>query len=248
MLAQFQARYPTGSLISELLQIHQEKFVVRVVAQVEGVTRATGLAAAETLEAAEDRARSRALMVLGIEPRPLSLLESPPFQAITSEVQSLTVPSPSTLTAQNDSTVTTTELFNDITYSSFSPASLEKESISVPGVSFGLKDKRLPLTSTPSVQAPDDFSLSNSSDQESIPGLNQTVYETAMEAKELIDLSDAIDRTSAELQRLGWNNQQGRDYLEKTYNKRSRKQLSDKEMLEFLEYLESQPTPNQLFG
>jgi hypothetical protein len=78
MLAQFQDRYPTGSLISELLQIYQGKFVVRVSATVEGVTRATGMAAAETLELAEDRARSRALAVLGIQPRPSTQEEDAP--------------------------------------------------------------------------------------------------------------------------------------------------------------------------
>lgn len=67
MLAQFQARYPQSSLISDLLTIYQGKFVVRVSAQVEGVTRATGMAAAETLELAEDRARERALAVLAVD-------------------------------------------------------------------------------------------------------------------------------------------------------------------------------------
>ena len=64
ILTRLLALYPTGSLISELLQIHEGKFVVRASVQVDGVTRATGLAAVETLELAEDRARSRALMVL----------------------------------------------------------------------------------------------------------------------------------------------------------------------------------------
>lgn len=54
MFAQFQASYPTGGLISELLTIYQGKFVVRVLVQVEGITRATGIAAAETPELAED--------------------------------------------------------------------------------------------------------------------------------------------------------------------------------------------------
>lgn len=67
MLAQFQARYPQSSLISDLLTIYQGKFVVRVSAQVEGVTRATGMAAAETLELAEDKARERAIAVLAVD-------------------------------------------------------------------------------------------------------------------------------------------------------------------------------------
>ncbi|MFN6466370.1 MAG: hypothetical protein RMZ41_031765 [Nostoc sp. DedVER02] len=66
MLAQFQSLYPNGSLISELVQIFQGKYIVRASVQIEGVTRATGMAAAETIEAAEDQARTRALIVLGI--------------------------------------------------------------------------------------------------------------------------------------------------------------------------------------
>lgn len=70
MLAQFQSLYPKGSLISELVQIFQGKYIVRASVQIEGVTRATGMAAAETVEVAEDQARTRALIVLGITNAP----------------------------------------------------------------------------------------------------------------------------------------------------------------------------------
>ncbi|MEH2323771.1 MAG: hypothetical protein V7K32_09385 [Nostoc sp.] len=70
MLAQFQSLYPQGSLISELVQIFQGKYIVRASVQIEGVTRATGMAAAETVEVAEDQARTRALIVLGITNAP----------------------------------------------------------------------------------------------------------------------------------------------------------------------------------
>ncbi|WP_414512835.1 hypothetical protein [Nostoc sp. PCC 9305] len=70
MLAQFQSLYPQGNLISELVQIFQGKYIVRASVQIEGVTRATGMAAAETVEAAEDQARTRALIVLGITNAP----------------------------------------------------------------------------------------------------------------------------------------------------------------------------------
>lgn len=70
MLAQFQSLYPNGSLTSELVQIFQGKYIVRASVQIEGVTRATGMAAAETVEAAEDQARNRALTVLGITNAP----------------------------------------------------------------------------------------------------------------------------------------------------------------------------------
>lgn len=66
MFAQFRVRYPTGSLISELLTIYNGKFVVRALVQIDGVTKATGMAVADTLELAEDQARMRALELIGI--------------------------------------------------------------------------------------------------------------------------------------------------------------------------------------
>ena len=76
MLAQLQSLYPTASLISELVQIDHGKYIVRASVQIEGITRATGMAAASTVEEAEDQARSRALMVLGITTTPQPQIES----------------------------------------------------------------------------------------------------------------------------------------------------------------------------
>ncbi len=56
-----------------------------------------------------------------------------------------------------------------------------------------------------------------------------------------LDLSDVIAQTTVELKRLGWTEAQGRSYLQRTYKKRSRQQLSDDELLEFLDYLRQQP-------
>lgn len=66
MFAQFRVRYPTGSLTSELLTIYNGKFVVRALVQIDGVTKATGMAVADTIELAEDQARVRALELMGI--------------------------------------------------------------------------------------------------------------------------------------------------------------------------------------
>jgi hypothetical protein len=46
-----------------------------------------------------------------------------------------------------------------------------------------------------------------------------------------------------ELERLGWGKEQGRKYLQKAFGKRSRHQLTKSEMLEFLNHLKAQPTP-----
>jgi hypothetical protein len=77
MYAQFRSQFPMGSLLSELLQIHEGKYIVRASIQVGGSTLATGLSAAHTIEQAEDQARSRALIVLGIEVSPLHSGQNP---------------------------------------------------------------------------------------------------------------------------------------------------------------------------
>jgi len=281
MLAQFQSRYLTGSLISELLQVHQGKFVVRVEAQIDGVTRATGLAAAENLELAEDRARSRALMVLGIEPNPLARPELSPLQPpLTSEVQpggKAPLPLAGTDKTQTSDFTMPSE-WNSST-NSVSALTLPGEwSTLTPTAPQGLegKSERLSVAPTPPVQTvemsgnpvegmsdfqkqsneeplipasnkdvsvePDDYSY-----QESTSWSKQPEPETVLEVRKPVDdLADAVERTSAELKRLGWSNQQGRNHLKTTYGKTARKQLNPQELMEFLKYLESQPTPSQL--
>ena len=66
MFAEFRARYPTGSLVSQMLEFAQGQYVVSVAVRQEGEVLATGMAAAATLEEAEDRARIRALEAFGL--------------------------------------------------------------------------------------------------------------------------------------------------------------------------------------
>jgi hypothetical protein len=56
------------------------------------------------------------------------------------------------------------------------------------------------------------------------------------------DRSDEIARISVEMKRLGWTTTKGREHLKLTYGKRSRQELNDEELLDFLKYLESQPS------
>ncbi|MEG3439239.1 hypothetical protein V0288_19090 [Pannus brasiliensis CCIBt3594] len=64
MFPEFRRRYPRSALISKLLRIDHGKYIVRVRVESEGRILATGLAAADTVESAEDRARERAIAVL----------------------------------------------------------------------------------------------------------------------------------------------------------------------------------------
>lgn len=54
-----------ASLVTELLMVEQGQFIVRASVQIGGLTLATGMASAPTVEAAEDQARIRSIKGLG---------------------------------------------------------------------------------------------------------------------------------------------------------------------------------------
>ncbi|MEH2203328.1 MAG: hypothetical protein V7K53_04480 [Nostoc sp.] len=53
--------------------------------------------------------------------------------------------------------------------------------------------------------------------------------------------SDLIAQTDKEIERIGWDIDQGRKYLQQSFNKISRQQLSLEELTQFLNYLKSIP-------
>lgn len=59
------------------------------------------------------------------------------------------------------------------------------------------------------------------------------------------DRSEEIMKIGIEMKRLGWSTEQGREYLKRTYGKRSRQELDEAELLDFLCYLETQPASMQ---
>ncbi len=65
-LEQFKAQYPDSALIAELVSVHEGQYVVRAAVVRNAETLATGLAADADVQIAEDRARERAIAVLGI--------------------------------------------------------------------------------------------------------------------------------------------------------------------------------------
>ncbi|MFQ3617890.1 MAG: hypothetical protein SNJ57_12660 [Cyanobacteriota bacterium] len=58
-----------------------------------------------------------------------------------------------------------------------------------------------------------------------------------------IDFSDILAETDVELRRLGWDAKRGREHLKATYSKRSRQELNETELYDFLDFLKSQPNP-----
>ena len=67
MLAKFRKQYPQGSLVGELVKIDRGTYIVKVLLQADGVVLATALAGADTVEAAEDAARERAIAALMLD-------------------------------------------------------------------------------------------------------------------------------------------------------------------------------------
>lgn len=224
----FRQQYPQGGLVSELAAIDHGQYVVRVLVQHDGRTLTSGLAAAGSVEQAEDLARSRALALLGGSVRSGNVP-----QAIAPGVApSQSAPSPN-------------------------PVSLPKPQVKVPEVVTPLGTMSTDVMANVKADVQTDFKfempLSEPLDEELAmeerlgeePELSPaaTVTATPSISEEVLDFSEIIARSDVELKRLGWTSDQGRNYLLETYGKRSRQLLSDDELLEFLRFLEVQPSP-----
>lgn len=269
MFSQFRISYPKGCLISELLTIDHGKYVVRALVEVEGVTLATGLAAADTVENAENQARTRALAVLGI----LATAETGQQQTQTIPAD-LTAPLTSTPTPQipfiekklaKPAQISELTTFSQVDSEDISTSKLNFSSKDTSDTAISLEQSNDPLS--------DDFSNTEveASTEEHIPLSTSTVVpptnkDTPISSltsgddypqvellanvssppltSGVIDFSEMVARSNIELKRLGWTKQRGVDYLLAKYNKKIRSELTDQELQEFLNYLELQPTPD----
>ncbi|MGG6237257.1 hypothetical protein ACQ4N7_01355 [Nodosilinea sp. AN01ver1] len=267
LLSQFRQRYPQGSLLSDLLTIHDGLYVVRVCAGVDGLTLASGLGANTTLEAAEDIATTRALerLIVSVAP-PTSLVPSPGLQPsslpsngllanglqpeiLQSDSLDTSAPAPparlkSAVSPTADSQVGVPAAEGQ-TLLSVVPPSQPVDMPKAPGLDLPptalASPPRAKSAAQPTESLPPDFlpeePLAGSVDD------RDEFMDLGSGPAVAVDLSDIIAQTDVELQRLGWGVNQGREFLEKTYGKRSRHDLTDDELLEFLLYLETQPTP-----
>lgn len=216
-----------GSLVSELLQIHDGNYVVRAVVQVGSVTIATGMAAAIAIDQAEDLARIRALAVLGIHPLDQTQKPEDDFPGVTTSLST----APERLdTSNHEPEEPLAQTFN------YDPEDWPTEEAE-PSISSTTQSPP-PATILP------DTPKYRSQNGKVVTQASRASPQTGMHPKP-IDLSDVIAQTSVELKRLNWSDAQGRGYLQRTYQKRSRQQLTDEELLEFLHYLQSQPSVDE---
>ena len=218
LFVQFRHQYTDGSLITELLTTHAEQYLVKATVTVGERAIATALAADTSLATADDQAKARVLAMLGFTE-----------EATGQEDQNVPV-----------MTQVTPEPSAPVEKPAASPASdLSTPQVETPDLEPEVADSEdigRPIDSITPDEAPAPAEVPASS-------LAAAAIENFDDTNP-VDLSDIIAQTDVEMARLGWSNLQGRSYLEKTFNKRSRQQLTDEELLTFLLYLESQATPS----
>ncbi len=225
-LRQFRDRYPYGCLTSELVQAGEEQFIVRSLIHLEGQLVASGMAADPSLEAAEDRAQQRALATLGLDDSPLESAPNPAKRPVKTSPATPTGTPLASVTRPAPPPLAPVDILAD-------PLPVEDEADGAPWPEAALPNPPLTAIAATSV-AP----AVKGEKVESPVSIAANLPPPAP-----VDLSDVIAQTDVELQRLGWSVGAGRDYLEKTYGKRSRHDLSDEELLGFLLYLESLESP-----
>lgn len=278
MLTQFRILYPQGGVISELVTIDHGKYIVRVLIKVGSIILGTGLAAANTVEEAEDAARNRALGLLKLDSVSLNsnnlntsqtqenhdsgtmatkVKPHEPF--FYSKVPNISVVdqtySETLLPEQQVSVVTSVKVpQTPIVETSSSKLSAFTRKTTSQSLSQVLSTSNINEIITEPVEKvflqPPLVAEKSTSLNEIITEPMEEISQSSSEEEsslttieEPLEFSEIIARSNVEMKRLGWTKVQGREYLIQTYGKRSRQVLSDEELLEFLDYLESLPTP-----
>jgi hypothetical protein len=279
LLIQLRAHHPTGCLVAELVQVVEGNYIVRALVQVEGMTIASAMAGASTIEIAEDQARSRVLSVLGIAPlnleAPVTVPNTVPAAMRLPEIAlpEMTLPvEPAVVEAaaiepEAKLEPTTTKATRS---KARKTATVEKvEPVIVPEVEVGSESvvESEPVVEPAVVAEPEPVAVLDVPPppafmEESVEitgGDEEIEYEFTFEGDEepeveaaapvledpVMDLSDAIMEIGAEIDRIGWTKKQGSSYLQETYSKRTRAELTQAELLSFLNYLKSLPSKVQ---
>lgn len=271
MLTKFRVFYPQGSLLSELLTIDRGMYIVRCLVQVEGTTLATAMAAAQTVELAEDQARSRAIAALCLDdsmtakPKDALIITNPgsvastPSMATAFSAKTVDSIQPTQFTPTPKRTkgngMPLSESGNQIIHDrgAINQATVEEKPMAAKFSATEVQPSFEPFEEVepPQVESPEILMARTndpSSQEISVPSPSPAELDTTpinnLTPDIPMDMSEVMARTTVEMKRLGWTTQRGRDYLMETYGKRSRHMLKDDELIAFLRYLESEPSPD----
>lgn len=261
IIAKFRDRYPQGSLIGKLVEIDRGTYIVRVSVKVDNIILATALAGAETVELAEDAARERAIATLFLNsqtdvPRPQPKVANP--AAITQPQEILAKSNLASDSTVNNMAIASPEMTqqNNVSYLSTAPTVIPDPPTPKPAQVPIVEDSE-PVTNTGNLFAgtfpseatqpifPEDAPAEEIVSSENVVQKDLEVAKSEITAMETADFNfnEVKQKTDIEIERLGWTRDDGREFLQSRYGKRSRLHLKDKELLEFLHYLEQQPTP-----
>ena len=266
MLAKFRERYPLGSLVGELVKIDRNTYIVRVSIQVDDRVLSTALAGADTVEAAEDAARQRAIAALMLDTARSSVdqnstkVNSPVVAANTTaddrvEQSSIKEIAQQPVTESNNEPKNVNFSEAESAVASEPTSTFAPETAPEPEIDVATSPNTLPTAaSEPAV--PSTTLFDNTFTTESEPPLIQedNYTDTTSESAELdfnsdaseleaMDFNEIKQKTDIEIKRLGWTKDDGREFLKSRYGKRSRLHLTDEQLLEFLRYLEKLPNP-----
>ncbi|MGI0489914.1 hypothetical protein ACN4EK_31240 [Pantanalinema rosaneae CENA516] len=102
-------------------------------------------------------------------------------------------------------------------------------------------EERLPPIDLPPVEAVVPSSRPTKSSRSKASKAATDTPNTPAPSDAPIDLAPLFLQIEQEMERIHWTKEQGRDHLKRTYGKRSRQQLTDEELLDFLNYLKARP-------
>lgn len=260
LLIQLRSHHPTGCLLSELVQVVDGQYVVRATVEVDGASIASAMSAATTIEVAEDQARSRVLAIIGLTPLPLRELKPAATRIpdVAPEVVAETVLASSEPAAEPDSAAPTVSKAKAKATKSKAKAATKSTNakVSVPAppapvVEMPVAEAAVEPAVEPSVEitggddGSDELELEYEFTIDGEPLDPSTIGDDLPPAEPTIDLSDAIAQIGTEIERIGWTKKQGSAYLQETYGKRTRAELTETELLDFLHYLKALPSKVQ---
>jgi hypothetical protein len=100
----------------------------------------------------------------------------------------------------------------------------------------------------PAGKPSDNKSPEKTTEKRKPPASHLEVTEPPIPPESPMDLSDLISQTDVQMQRIGWNQDKGKEYLIKTFRKNSRQQLTAKELQQFLNHLKSLPSYLEIYS
>jgi hypothetical protein len=271
MFDRFWQQYPQGSILSELLQIHGETYIVRITFKSAEQTLVSTLAAADRLEVAEATAHRQALEILGLavnaEPAVLStatLVDSVPDVTVSASLAAPVVPDPIPVEispiSQDEGSLTEVEPAPTVNPNNAAPTVAEAPAQKELAMSKPLEmrinqeslpsSEELPLPATPTKsrtkKAPVVEPVSEPemvmAEEPPAPAIALRPVEGIADEVPLT-VTDMIPLINMELKRLNWTKEQGRDYMVTLYNKRASALLSDEELFGLLQHLKAEPGP-----